>query len=61
MSESLNRQLRRREADRAAANRLRVQQLRGTEMPHCPPQDWWYLRAPVDRNNAVAARPNRAG
>jgi hypothetical protein len=58
---SLHRQLRRREAERAEANRLRVQQTRGTAMPHCPPQEWWYTRAPIDRSNAVAARPNRGG
>ena len=61
MAESVLRQVRRREAERAAANRTRVAQLRGTAMPHCPPQDWWYTRAPIDRNNAVAARPNRGG
>jgi len=53
--------LARREALRAAANRQRVADLRGTEMPHCPPQDWWYIRQPVGRSNAVASRPNRGG
>lgn len=60
-SESVLRQSRRREAERAAANRVRVSRLRGTAMPHCPPQDWWYLRQPIDRSNAVASRPNRGG
>ena len=59
--ESTLRQVARREALRRAANRVRVQQLRGTAMPPCPPQDWWYIRQPVDRSNAVASRPNRGG
>jgi len=61
MAESVLRQLRRREDERAAANRARVTQLRGMEMPHCPPQEWWYLRAPISRSNAVGDRPNRGG
>ena len=60
-SESLHRQLRRREAERAAANRVRVAMLRGVAMPPAPPQDWWYTRQPVNRSNAVGSRPNRAG
>ena len=61
MRESTLRQMARREALRATTNRARVLRLRGTEMPHCPPQDWWYLRQPIDRSNAVASRPNRGG
>lgn len=61
MAESVLRQLRRREAERAAANRMRVAQTRGTAMPHCPPQEWWYTRQTMDRNNATACRPNRGG
>ena len=61
MAESVMRQLAKRELQRAAANRARVESLRGVAMPPAPPQEWWYLRAPIDRNNAVAARPNRGG
>ena len=61
MAESVLRQVRRREAERAAANRTRVAQLRGTPMPPAPPQDWWYTRQAMDRSNATACRPNRGG
>ena len=60
-AESVMRQLAKRELQRAAANRVRVAQTRGVPMPPAPPQDWWYLRAPLDRSNAVGARPNRGG